>query len=421
VLAGDQAVWATDRRRVGFDLWSAAPGRSAKKLGSYPDPPEVGIDLAASAGRIAAAVTVFDNRGNAYAQDLRSAPVGGTLTSVDEGCLLSPFVRIADLDGDVIAYQRCTAGGIEAVTRDLAAQRSEAVPLPGNSHGALRVAGNFVVAVDGTTQERYTLSSISVYDRLSGALAYRLPVEAVERGVHSLALQDDGTLVFSFAASGVPAGERVAWASPSEPVAHVLPLPRRDKYEVAIADSKIGYLASRSNANGYILGGTVGVTDLAGNTRIIAHGAAGSYFNENFDFDGTRVAWWSYGCTRALVHVRDVADGPSTGTGRSRCRLRFTGPLRIKRGDRVTFPVDCFGFLDHSCDADRVRITASVEGRRVVVARSALEGGISLTRRGRNARRSRHRLPVRVSAVLSDGTAHRERRTGRATLAFQSS
>jgi hypothetical protein len=403
VLAGDRALWAEPRRRGGFDLRTAAAAARASTLRSFP---EGAPDLAA---RLAMSVSIFDSQGRAFERDVRTAAIGAGFEVLDEGCgAPASFIRSVDVSDKAVAYLRCGEAGLAAVVRDYSGSASVEQQIPQPLSSGLRVAGRYVAGLEKSADELYVVSAIVVYDRFSGELVYRLPEEVVRHGVHSLDLQDDGKVAFSYAAGG---GQQIAWASVAEPYAHVLPLPRRDKYVVAVAGDRIGYLGSRSNWEGYIAPADVSVSDLAGTSRRVGRGAEGSFFNENFDFDGDRATWWSYGCRTARVHIIEVDEPPALSAPRSGCALRFTRDPRVRRG-RVRLAIDCFGFIAGSCRARRVRISA---GDRVL-ARGPSGGRVRLSRDGRRLMSTRRSVRVRVRAVLVDDSGRREPRAGRATL-----
>src|SRR3712207_1864973 len=96
--------------------------------------------------------------------------------------------------------------------------------------------------------------------------------------------------------------------------------------------------------------------DLAGNVRIVARGAQDYVGRESFDFDGERVAWYSLGCTQALIQSRRVSDSALPFRPRSGCRLRFRRKPVVDRSGRFRLRPDCFGFLEDYCQPRAVRV-----------------------------------------------------------------
>src|SRR5205807_1637080 len=131
--------------------------------------------------------------------------------------------------------------------------------------------------------------------------------DAVGGPLESLDLQADGKLAFSYQTRR---GDRVAWASPAEPYRHTLPLPPRDSYDVEIVGDRVAYEGGQQSNAGVIALAKVGVSDLSGHTRTLGNLGEGSVFTQDFDFDGSRLAWWSYGCTTASIDVLSASGSP---------------------------------------------------------------------------------------------------------------
>jgi hypothetical protein len=420
VLAGEEVVWAQARRDRGFDLLASTAAGRGERIGSFPPARfagEVLAHLSASSTRVAVAATRFESSGYPYGQDFFTAPVSGSFEALGERCPtpVRDVSRAVDVSGDAVAYRRCSPDEWSTfVVRDFGGPFPGEQRVPGAPAGAVRVAGRYVAALEDQATERLNVSAIVVYDRITGELAYRVPREASSRGIASLALQDDGKVAFSFAPGS--GGQQIAWASQTEPFPHVLGLPRRHKYGVQIVDDRIGYIGAQASSGARA---EVGVTDLTGASQRIGNNAEEYVFREDFDFDGERIAWWSYGCTTALIHVASVAAAPAPSRPRTGCALRFTRRPRVLAGGRVRLHVDCFGFTAGECSARRVVATARDRRERVVVFRSRRGGGSTLTAAGKRLLARRSRVAVRVRAVLTDSTGRREPRKGRTTLVAQ--
>jgi hypothetical protein len=159
---------------------------------------------------------------------------------------------------------------------------------------------------------------------------------------------------------------------------------------------------------------TVGVSDLAGHARVLGNLGEGTYFTDDFDFDGHRIAWWSYGCTKALIRVVSATGTPRLNPPRKGCALRFNrAPTRSSR--QLTLHVNCFGFAFSECRARNVVITTKGTHHRVV-ARGHTGAHVRLTAAGQRLLRSHRRLHVRVRATLTDEVGRREVRVGTLTL-----
>ena len=419
-LSGRTAIWAESHTSDGgFRLRTATRNAPPSTLGTFAPPglAELQPELAASPTRIVLAYGVSEPFDNPWGQrSVLTAPVGASFEQLDSGCQLygdPDLPRAVDVSGQVVAYPRCKSDGrTEVVVRDYS--KGPTAPeqiIPGGRPHGLRVAGRFVAwLTSGTSGAPYNNSGIDIYDRLLGAPSYKLSEAAMPGAVHNLDLQDDGKVSFSFSAG--LAGIKVAWASPAEPRAHILPLPGRESYEVRIAADRIGYEAGKQAFAGELTLANVGVADLRGRAHRVGNLGEGSLFTDDFDFDGVRLAWWSYGCTKARVQLARADGPPLIRPARSRCALRFTRAATTTSGDRVRLHIDCFGFPLGVCDARHVSLAASSHGRRVVIARGSAAEHVFLTSFGRRLLRNHRRLRVRAHATLSDDAGRRERRTG---------
>jgi hypothetical protein len=420
VLAGGAAVWAAELDRHGFRLLTGRAGGSATELLAVPAGPGriVIPSLAASPQRTVMSYATGSRatRGGTSFERRTVLTLGadGRRETLDEDCRIGgipDIPRLVDASADAVVFPRCEPSGHRAVVRDYAGPAPVDQHVPAAKLAGLRLAGRYMAWLDGPPGDVNNRADVVVHDRLSGTEAYRIPQAAIGE-LHSLDLQADGKVAYSYAA---PGGRRVAWASPSEPRPHVLPLPARESYEVRIAGDRIAFVTGVQPGAGSLTLGEVGVADLAGRARAVGNLAEGSLFTDDFDFDGERVAWWSFRCTDAVIRIAS-ADGPDTSTGpRSGCALRFERPPRLKSAWLRIYP-DCFGFGLEACEARDVRLTARAGGGRLVVARGRTGDRVDLTRAGRALLRGRPRVVVRVSAVLVDDAGRRERRAGRLVL-----
>jgi hypothetical protein len=412
VLAGERAIWAAQLPNGGTAVRTSAPGGGRAVLASF-DPPTLGGNgsllpyLSASQSRVAVWLRVSDHHGP-VATEAFAGPLGGEFEQLSR-CGDSSFLRDlrrVDVSGEAVVLARCRDGRYEWLVRDYAGPVPVEQPLPGQPSGGLRIAGRHVAALEERTPD--TPNGIAVYDRITARVVYRVPAARTPHGIHSFALQSDGKVAFTYATD---TELKVAWASPSEPVPHDVPLPRGPVYQLQLAGDRIAYQAGNPDGPG-----EVGVSDLAGRRRTVAVDGEGGYLAEAFDFDGERIAWWSYGCTTARIHVALVAARRSAPRPRSGCRLRFTRrPPPVTSGTARLY-VDCFGFTDRQCSARRVVLTARADGRRVVVGRGERARQVRLTAVGRRLLGDRRAVRARARAVLTDAAGRREPRSGLLTL-----
>jgi hypothetical protein len=418
VLAGARVMWATERRDGGFDLRSQQGDQNAQVVRAFPPSPGSSWALpqfAASSTRI---VLARHNGGgdDCCGRDVFTAPLGGEFEVLDAGCpeYNGPDKpRDVDVSGDAVVFPLCDKNGAKSIVRDYSGAPPVDWEVPGRPAGGLRIAGRYVAAFENFASNAFNPGPIDVYDRVTGQLVYQLPKKA-DRGISNYDLQADGKIALSYVAPG-SGGGRVGWASPSEPFLHRLPLPARPFYDVRMAGNRIAYEAGRSAPEIYFTLADIGVTDLAGHRRRLGNQGEGEVFDEFFDFDGKRVAWWSYGCTRAKIRVVRADGPPAISPPRHGCKLRFRRPPRVA-GRSVHLFLDCFGFPAEACHGRHVVLSTDRRGHRVV-GRGRYASKVRLTRRGRQLLTRRGSLRVFVRALVTDESGQRERRRGRTTLA----
>jgi hypothetical protein len=423
VLSGSRALWVVPTRNYGFELRAARTGeRPATLFAAAPRPDGILTPAIAASPERWILTHASGSRGSRFgtrfeARTVLTALDGAPAETLDEGCGLSGVPdtprEAADVDGNTVVFPRCDESGRHAaVVRDYSGPSVVEQAIPGARTAGLRIAGRYVAWLDGLHSGAERAADVVVYDRLAGLEAYRLTRAAIGGDVHSLDLQSDGKVAFSHSA---PGGWKVAWASPAEPRVHALPLAPRERYDVRIANDRIAYMTGDQPGAGVLSLGEVGVSGLDGPARRIGNLAEGSVFTDDVDFDGERIAWWSYRCTDAVIRIAAV-DGPAASMApRSGCALRFERPPRLKSA-WVRLSPDCFGFALEACEARDVVLKATRGGRAVTVGRGASAARVDLTPAGRALLRRGGRVGVRVSAVLTDDAGRRERRAGRATL-----
>jgi hypothetical protein len=300
------------------------------------------------------------------------------------------------------------------VVVDPAMGAASATTVPGAGLG-VRIAGRYMAWLENFQPNGELLYGhrydIAVFDRVAGVIAYRIPARATVGGVYSFDIQDDGTLAFSYAIlnrAGDSQLMRVAWASVASPRLHKVPLRAAHSYTVALADNLIGFDRGEGQ---FIDFGEVGSSDFAGHEHLVARNSVGSIGERSFDFDGRRLAWWSYGCSAARINVapRSARTGPRVRRG---CPLTFRERPRAVGQRALVFRINCFGFS--FCSVRRVTL-ATRHGRGTVVARG--HGRLAhLTSTGKALLRSRKRVRVRMTAVITDLAGRKEHRHADVTL-----
>jgi hypothetical protein len=423
VLYGKRVLWATPITTGfgGFVLRQAPPSGPASTVARFRDTGGghgLFPQLAASPSRVVLAATLADPDTAWSLESIYTAPVGGAFETLARDCNLyddPQLPRAVDVSGELVVYwRRCGEQPGGAIVRDYSGSPPAEEVIARARPFGLRVADRYVAWLEDCCGSPSIASGIAVYDRVTRSIAYEIPRAAVPGELHSLDLQSDGTVAFSYAsADGV--GGKVGWASIAEPRVHTLLLPRGFSYEVRIAGGRIGYEGGRQSGAGYVSLATIGVSDLGGHTRVLGNLGEGSLYTDDFDFDGRRLAWWSYGCTRALIRTADVSAAARLSPPRKGCALRFTrAPTRT--GNELALHVNCFGFALSSCSARRVVITTRRAHDREVVGRGRTAAHVKLTSVGRRLLRHRTRLRVYIHATLRDSAGRREARVGGAVL-----
>jgi hypothetical protein len=425
VLAGDGVAWVAPSGGHPW-VWAAAIGGRAVRRQQLPD---AGYELrdaqmAGSPSRLAVMTTLgrasnggADANNGDVARDILGGTPDGPLTSLSPRCGEGTLLQSIDASGDLVAYGSCRNTSDDAVVVDPVAGAASATTIPGAGNG-VRIAGrylawleNYLPAGDLLYGHRY---DVAVFDRTTGAVVYRIHASDTHGGVHSFDIQDDGTLVLSYVAvprGGDTAVMRVAWASVAAPFLHEVPLHDAGSYEVAIANDTVAF--ERGSGSGSRDFADIGTSDLSGHERLVARNGQGVVGHRSFDFDGRRLAWWSYGCSAALINVASPSPGARTvPRARRGCPLTFKARPHVERPRTVAFRVDCFGF--ESCSVKHVTLT--LRNRRGVVIARGHGRRARLTSRGLALLVARHRLRVRMSAVITDVVGRKEPRSAQVTL-----
>jgi hypothetical protein len=366
-LSGEQVVWAdrsTDATAV--TVKSATPGAPARAVHS------VRVEGPASTRRLMPALSASPSRVlfSSHAYDFQAfgvvplyaerylGPPSGPLERIIRCPGEATAFRSADVSGDAYAYRQCDDGAGHVEIRDASGAPASPPRSVGNGGYGARIAGRYVAWLDGPfgTDGRVNEADIVVFDRVAGSELYRVPKAEVPGQIHALDVQDDGKVAFAFDPDAAASGERVrvAWASPQEPRVHVLPLDAMDSYDVRIHGDTIAFQRGR-RAVAVVPRAEIGVTDLAGDVRIVARGADAEPFQGAFDYDGTRLVWRALGCGRWRLIVHAAVD-PARKPDRGRCPLRFRARPSLS-ASRVKLPIGCAPFSS-SCYASVALRTA---------------------------------------------------------------
>jgi hypothetical protein len=406
VLAGERVAWA-ERGAHALTVRGWKPGAAPVPIarygdfsGNYPGRAR----LAASSEALVVERISSSPRGAASGndwagRDVFAGPPDGPLANLSGTCppIFPALPRTVDVSGDEVLSINCDD---QAVVRDLSSGSDQ--PIPASQYG-LRLAGRYAAWVErGSGGE-----SVVVYDRTAASVAYETAVGSGSI-VRDLDLQADGTIAFAYARTGERAS--VGWASLSEPETHTTALPQTPGYHVKIANGRIGFIT------GHVVGrdvarARIGYVDVAsGRVRTVATGAEDDADEERFDFDGQRFAWYSLGCTEAIVHVTPA--NTHQRAVRRGCQLRLDRAPTVRDG-RVAIEPDCSLFAGGYCS--RIR-RVRVRHHRALVASGREAGDVRLTPHGRTLLHADGRLPVRITATLGDDAGRREQRSTSAVL-----
>jgi hypothetical protein len=228
--------------------------------------------------------------------------------------------------------------------------------------------------------------------------------------VRNIDVQEEGKIAVAFVEplrDGHEPHTQIGWASPQEPRLHVLGVRRAGTYGVRIAGNTIAY-ARGIDTSGAVIPAAIGLVSLGGSERVVARNAEAA--STDFDYDGSRLAWWSYGCRHPQINYLD-ASGTGPGLNRRGCELRFREQPSLS-GDDLRMRINCTGF--YGCNVERILVTLRGD-RHTVIARGAHRHA-RLTPNGRSILRRRGRVTVRVAATITDAAGRHEQRATRLVL-----
>lgn len=339
VLAGDQALWLLGHRGGGFDLWSGAPREPIRRIQRFPFRPSDEFKRDGYlVGSVAAspALALVSTYGYEYAGDRSGGydptfgehylgPPGGPLRRIMR-CARERDVgmRSADVWGAAYAYRQCDEAAGHVEIRDAAAAPLSPARSVGRGGYSVRIAGRYVAWLDTPHEVSGCPGDFElvVYDRVADAEVYRVPNAEMAGRVNSLDVQEDGKAVIVFE-PGPCSPIEVAWISPQEPYLHRLPLERRDHYQVKMANDQIAFQRGDQVLADSVPDAEVGISDLAGNVRIVARHTDVFRGVDSFDFDGERLAWREFGCEERRVVIRRADKPGEAPGGGTNCRARL--------------------------------------------------------------------------------------------------
>jgi hypothetical protein len=424
VLAGPGVAWV-EREQAGAALWETESGGSPTRVQGFPRDGTERVAWAPMAGSARlVAVAVLGVIGTGQDAHLAGAaayagPWGKQLTMVRERCedADSPVASI-DASGDTVAHFSCAGGSVGPFVFDdfsTDPPRSESTDVGGL--GA-RIAGRFLAFLDGAQAEPTAPGAfpygVSVYDRVSHQIVYHVPADSLGSGVRNLDVQDDGKVAIAYVdplREGEQPHTRIGWASIDAPTLHPLPIKRAGSYNVRIAGNVIAFERGL-DSSGEFTPASVGLVALDGKARVVARNGEASVALSSFDYDGSRLAWWSYGCRKPKIEHLSASARSGPGLNRRGCKLRLRRPPAVIHGKRVRLHVDCFGFYD--CSVSKLTITLPRRPRTLIA--TGRGSSARLTAFGRSLLRRRSRLEVRVQATITDAAGRREHRAARLTL-----
>lgn len=253
------------------------------------------------------------------------------------------------VSGSAYAHLQCHGPDLGVVVRDRRRpglrRRLFAPPHydPSSQSPAVQMAGRYL-ALRSTARHTYR-GLLQVFDWRKGREVYRV---RLPKGGFSFDIQSDGKVavvkpaIDSDAPVTCDLQAPVAWYSPSEPRAHVLPS-RVCGPDVAIARDRIVYRGPGS------FGSVLWMTNVHGGPPVRVSGSPWMIdfivdLLPPFDFDGRRIVYGEPGCADERVVRDDVRAIARRGYLRAAiCPIRFAGPSPIvERPDgRIAVTVEC--------------------------------------------------------------------------------
>ena len=413
-FAGEGLVWAAPRDAGGYAVAHALKGkvRTVAKFARETGEAETLVPkLAASGERVGLENgRLIRERGSDFpaSTEFFTGPPGGTLFSL-ERCERTGggVLRSIDVSGRVLVHSSCATGG--ARVHAPGAPEATFRVGPDRSMRMPRAAGIYLALVSVDETSPATRMDIVVIDRTTGAEVYRVPDAEIPGGVTALDLQEDGKVAFAYGSEPDPNSELlVGWASPADPHLHRLPLPLSAAYDLRIAQDQVAYQRPPQNPFGRT---QIGLAAIGGASRVVVRGAEDHPHKENFDFDGTRLAWVRPGCSRFEIVTASatIRRSPKATT----CRLRLARrPVRV--GQRVRVDIDCSVFTSGPCERD---VTLRSSGGTRLGSASRQRNSAVLVRLTKAGRQALARsAAVRISVVLRDEAGGIQRRVASSSV-----
>ena len=220
--------------------------------------------------------------------------------------------------------------------------------------GSVRLAGRYVAYVVGarnsgaTSPERAAV----VCDWVAGTEVYRARASSAvplpgDFRFDRFDLQADGTLVAASARRD-PYDQRddpkppcedslgVAWYSPAEPQAHLLPL-KACSTRVRIGSDRIAFFRRLGERGSQLV-----TSDLAGASVTPVAEFAHEGLVQAFDFDGVRAGFAVRGCVDPSLYVEAAQPATPARFARPDCPMTIAGSAgRVSRGGRALVKVGC--------------------------------------------------------------------------------
>jgi hypothetical protein len=420
VLAGDELAWIheVDRaQRLSVRLGSAGSFREVLAVSRTRGDSFVSADLAASGSHVAIEATEDVQGGDPtgrygqwqvyWSRSFLAGPRTGPFAPLGSACTelyQDPERSRATFRPVAMSASRVAFAGPGCTARtvhDLVTGERFALP---EAAGELALDGDWAAWAEG---ERIAVRNLRTSE------GYRVPDRPPEHGPQDFDVDADGRLVVVPSKTVGSVGDRVLWASPSQPSLREVALGRpREVLRVRIEDGTIAALAhpvgnTDSTLTGYVLAGDPSLGPLR------RHGgglnAGDPVMWEAFDFVDGSVAVMVRRCGRVqLLRADRVHELPEIDHAK-RCRLRLRGRPFLKlgwQGWRLVASVSCAGFAPY-CHLQDVRATTLGRPRRLVARADHpfdhARARIWLTRLGRRLMRRGELRRVRLTARLYDG------------------
>lgn len=414
-LAGWRVVWAQRRADGGLDL--RATDMSSKRprtLFAGPNPDRYDTQVR---GYLAGSPTVVLFRRLTVSRsglgepdaiaDLGTLGVfGGELRQLAPGCAAACFPIAVNADSARVLFSGPEPGRV--TVKDVSSGASSIREATG-PHTAL--AGRFLAYVSG---ER----DVVIYDLQASRELYRVRGPAY---LASLDVQEDGKVVVAYRDRQTDEGH-LAWASPTSPVPHVLPLVGRPGYTALISGDRIVFSRLTADARD----GEIGEIAVGGRGKVLVrpavtpdldfHSPDFTASDRYYDFDGGRLTWMERSCSGQRVAVSSMSSlRAAPRLRRPRCRLLLNGRVSVT-SRALLVDISCRGFRRGCVSNDltfRTTRAYRLAGRRIArgtsLTRDFRAGGdrsfpthLGLSRLGRRLLETHRHLRASVSGRVQD-------------------